>query len=295
MTYTSLLRTTLNVGVLAAVTFLGACTSTAPRAQMPSPRSTVLNSSPSDSSEMHIADTALQGGNVQMAGSIYERELAAHPESLEALLGLADANYLGGDMSRAGPLYARADILTKGARPARLGLARVALHEHRFAEAISIYDPMVKANPADAIAWSGLGSAWDMSGDHVKAQSVYRAGLSAVPSDVALRSNLGLSLVLSGQPREGANLLLEIAGATNAPPQARQNLALAYGVLGNGEAAGRILSMDLPKASVTDNLRYYDTVRAMLATHAAAPAINQVPVTSSTAHTAVPVKPSSGS
>jgi Flp pilus assembly protein TadD len=295
MTSSSFRRTTLGAIAFATLSLVAACGSTTARTQMPASHPTVLNSSPSDASEMRIADTALQGGNLQMAGSIYERELASHPDSLDALLGLADANYLGGDTGRARPLYERADVLTKGARGPRLGLARVALHDHRFAESIALYEPLVKANPTDAVAWAGLGSAWDMSGDHTKAQAVYRAGLAAVPGDIALRSNLGLSLVLGGEPREGANMLLEIAGATNAPPQARHNLALAYGVLGNNEAARRILSLDLPKASVADNLRYYNAVRALLAAHPAASVTSVAPALPATARAGVLVSPQAGS
>jgi Flp pilus assembly protein TadD len=77
--------------------------------------------------------------------------------------------------------------------------------------------------------------------------------------------NLGLSLILGGNPREGANVLLDITRFPAAPPQARQNLALAYGLLGNTEAAAEILARDLPKASVKDNLRYYEIQRARLA------------------------------
>jgi Flp pilus assembly protein TadD len=76
--------------------------------------------------------------------------------------------------------------------------------------------------------------------------------------------NLGLSLTLSGDPREGANVLLDVTRFPAAPPQARQDLALAYGLLGNREAAAEILSRDLPKASVEDNLRYYDIQRELM-------------------------------
>lgn len=79
-----------------------------------------------------------------------------------------------------------------------------------------------------------------------------------------LSVNLGLSLILSGNPREGANVLLDVTRYPAAPSQARQDLALAYGMLGNTEAAAEILSQDLPKASVQDNLRFYAIQRARL-------------------------------
>ena len=81
---------------------------------------------------------------------------------------------------------------------------------------------------------------------------------------MALRNNLGLSLILSHQPRAGANMLLDLANVPSAPPQGRQNLALAYGMLGNADAAERILQIDLPDSQVQDNLRFYRAVRARL-------------------------------
>jgi Flp pilus assembly protein TadD len=88
-----------------------------------------------------------------------------------------------------------------------------------------------------------------------------RSALKANPGDPMLSINLGLSLVLGGNAREGANVLLDVTRYPDAPPQARQDLALAYGMLGNVDAAAEILSKDLPKASVDDNLRFYATQR----------------------------------
>jgi Flp pilus assembly protein TadD len=245
-----------------AALVLCACHASQPIVQ---PRPSALNTMPSTASEFRIADAALQSGNVQMASSIYERELSTHPDSLPALQGLGDALYMTGDIARARQLYEKALQVAPGKREPSIGLARIAIRDRRFDDAIALYRPLVSANASDGLAWEGLGTAYDLKGDHDTAQTTYRAGLKANPADMALRSNLGLSLVLGGNPREGANVLLDIASAPDAPPQARQNLALAYGVLGNGDAAGRILSMDLPKASVKDNLRYYEQVRTLLA------------------------------
>jgi hypothetical protein len=83
-----------------------------------------------------------------------------------------------------------------------------------------------------------------------------------------LKADLGLSLILDRRAREGANVLLDIAGLPDAPTQARENLALAYGVLGNDEAAKRILTTDMPAASAEDNVRFYENLRARWDAHA---------------------------
>jgi hypothetical protein len=79
-----------------------------------------------------------------------------------------------------------------------------------------------------------------------------------------LTVDLGLAMVLGGELRKGANLLLSVAGEPSAPAQARHDLALAYGLLGNDGAADKILMRDLPRASTDDNLTFYKVVRARL-------------------------------
>jgi Flp pilus assembly protein TadD len=58
-------------------------------------------------------------------------------------------------------------------------------------------------------------------------------------------------------------VLLDVTRFPDAPPEARQDLALAYGMLGNPEAAAEILSKDLPRSSIDDNLRFYALQRGM--------------------------------
>ena len=74
-----------------------------------------------------------------------------------------------------------------------------------------------------------------------------------------------MSLALAGQPAEGVRILREVAGLPGASPRVRQNLALAYGLLGRDDDARAILQIDLPPNEVDDNLRYYRTLRQRLA------------------------------
>ncbi|HEV3105642.1 MAG TPA: tetratricopeptide repeat protein, partial [Trinickia sp.] len=154
---------------------------------------------------------------------------------------------------------------------AQLGLARVALRERQLDDALERYRRLVAAHPDNAAAAEGLGTTLDLEGQHADAQAVYRAALERHPEAEGLKTDLGLSLILSKRAREGANVLLDIAALPDAPPQARENLALAYGLLGNGEAAKRILAADMPAASAEDNLQFYRHLREKLvASNAAA-------------------------
>jgi Flp pilus assembly protein TadD len=255
-----------------------ACTTTTQ--QVTEMRPLTRNSSPSAMGELRIAETALDSGNIELATSLFNKVVQADPKSVPGLTGLGNTLYAVGDFTRAGVYYQRAGSFDPTATAPLIGIARVAVHQRRFDDAISTYRDVLARTPDDPMASAGLGAALDLKGDHAGAQAVLRQALKANPGDPLLSVNLGLSLVLGGDPREGANVLLDVTRYPGAPPQARQDLALAYGLLGNTEAAAEILGKDLPKASVKDNLRFYEIQRAHtpqpVDTHAAK--ITAVPV-----------------
>jgi Flp pilus assembly protein TadD len=214
--------------------------------------------------DMTIASTALQNGDISLATSMFGKVLETQPHNLEALTGLAAALATSGDLERARSMYERAAALAPGHTVPTLGLARIAVRQRRLDEAIELYQRVLSKEPANAMASAGLGTAWALKGDAQRAQTIYREALKRHPGDTMLTVDLGLSLVLDGQVRDGANLLLSVAGEPGAPVQARQDLALAYGLLGNSGAADQILTRDLPRASTDENLRFYKIVRARL-------------------------------
>jgi Flp pilus assembly protein TadD len=228
------------------------------------PQPMAATRAPDAAADLRIAESALEAGDTQLAVSLFEKMLKADPNSATAQLGLGDAMYAIGDLARAGLLYARVEAQAPEDPRAQLGLARVALRERRLDEALTRYRKLVAAHPENAVAAEGLGTALDLQGRHDEAQAVYRAALQRHPEVQGLKTNLGLSLTLSNRAREGANVLLDIAGLPDAPPQARQDLALAYGMLGNDDAAKRILSADLPAESAEDDLQFYRGLRARL-------------------------------
>lgn len=249
-----------------AVSLLTACASGGGNFQ---PRPIALQVGTDGTNDLRLADHVLQAGDVDLSTTLYEKILKADPNSLDAQLGLGDAMYQAGDLERARALYRHVVSQAPAQAAAQLGLARVALRQRRLDDAAALYRQLLAARPDDPVLCEGLGTVLDLQGRHADAQVVYRKALVAHPSVQGLRVNLGLSLVLDNKPREGANVLLDIAGLTDAPLQARQNLALAYGLLGNEDAAKRILLVDLPPSSADDNLRFYQSLRAKLAGYGA--------------------------
>ena len=250
-------RSALALVVLATV--LTGCASQHFVNVMPQPLPPTRN--PDAVADEHVAQSALQAGDTQLAVALFEKMLKADPRSTTAQLGLADAMYQTGDFARAGLLYARvAAAAPDDVRP-QLGLARVALRERRLDDAESRYRKLAAAHSDNPAAAEGLGATLDLEGRHADAQAVYRAALQQHPEVEGLKADLGLSLVLSNQVRAGANVLLDVVDLPNAPMQARQNLALAYGLLGNDDAARRILVADMSTDYADDDLRFYAALR----------------------------------
>jgi Flp pilus assembly protein TadD len=252
-------------GLLVLCIALAACTTTVKQSAEPIQPMTSGTSTLSQESELHIADTALQSGNIDLATNIYTQILQANPASVPGLTGLGDTLYAVGDFTRAVVYYDKALAIDPKNLPAMLGDARAAIRQRRLDDAVAAYQKILQLSPNNPLAAAGLGAALDMQGNHDAAQAALRAALQAAPGDPRLETNLGLSLIMAGKPREGANVLLDVTHFPAAPPEAREDLALAYGLLGNNAAATEILEADLPKSSVQDNLRYYGIQRQRLA------------------------------
>ncbi|MGF6415176.1 Flp pilus assembly protein TadD [Paraburkholderia sp. MM5482-R2] len=252
------------LGAAVSLLILAACTTTVkqsfgPVAPVSSPATLSLKG------ELHVAEAALESGNVDLATTIYMQIVQSNPDSVPGLTGLGDTLYAQGDYTRANVYYNKALSLDPNALPAMTGNARVAIRQRRLDDAVADYRRVLARSPNDPMAAAGLGTALDMQGHHDEAQAVLRNALLDNPGDPRLETDLGLSLVVAGKPREGANVLLDVTRFPAAPVEARQNLAMAYGMLGNIEAAEKILDADLPKKSTQDNLRYYAMQRMRLA------------------------------
>lgn len=249
-----------------ATVFLAGCASLAPPSE---PVAGLQSGADSRASSLRIAQSALASGDLEVAAQLYREILIAEPANLQAGLGLAEASFLAGQYGRADEIYRAVLGHHPGQLDAELGQARLAVRQRRLDDALRLYRDLDARHPDHPRIAAGLGATLDMQGQSALAQDIYRAAIRAHPDEAALRANLGLSLALSGKAREGVNTLLDVASLPSATPQARQNLAFAYGMLGREHDAETILQIDLPAAAVQDNLAYYRMLRKELGADAA--------------------------
>jgi Flp pilus assembly protein TadD len=231
-----------------------------------SPRVTPLEKGVlSHESDQRLAESALNGGNPEIAISLYKKILQRTPNDVHAVVGLGGALFQTNNLEQARQVFLQAERLEPQQLDAELGLARISIRQREFVAAVARYQAILQRIPDCLPALAGLGAAYDLQGLHAKAQTTYRQALLFHPDELGLRNNLGLSLILSRDLRAGISELMKIVDNPAAPAQARQNLALAYGLLGNKPAAERVLAGELPRTQIQENLRYYDILRARLA------------------------------
>ena len=152
--------------------------------------------------------------------------------------------------------------------------ALAALNANDFATAVTLSEQAVANSSNDAGFRALLGNAYFASGRFASAESAYRDSLALYPSQpqvvlklalvqIAQGSNAealaflsqarnvlepadyGLAVALAGQPQEAVNVLEAAARQPNADARLRQNLALAYALAGDWDAARTVAAQDV--------------------------------------------------
>lgn len=246
---------------------LAAC-ATEPVGQFPAPPEVEISAD----TLMRLGDSSRDGGNLAAAAGFYHRAHERAPERPEPLVALGTTFARMKAIGPAAEAY-RAAIATAPANAeARRGLGSLLLEANEPAQAVAQFEAAL-AQGADPRALNGLGIARDLLGDHAQAQADYRRALDLAGRDPQILNNLGLSLALSGQHEAAIALLEELVRDPQATPRFRQNLALAYGLAGRPDAARQLGQRDLDPESVQRNLGYYELLRALADTGAAAGAL----------------------
>lgn len=211
------------------------------------------------------ARAARASGDLEMAVRLLRSAITAgnRDRSLKIELGemLTDA----GDNEQAYQAINEAlDGATGEAREAgNVALGRLFLKLRRPTESIAFFDRALADNSRILRAHIGRGIALDLTGRFEQAQTAYLAALDLAPGDTRAQNNLALSYAFAGNFGRAVEIMHPMATAPTATPRLRQNLALIYGLMGNGELAASISRRDLDEATVQSNLRFYELLRRM--------------------------------
>jgi len=221
-------------------------------------------------SELRIADTALDSGQHRRRDDHIRPDRAGPIRARwQVLTGLGNTLYAVGDFHAGRRLLSackrnRCDQTTAPL----IGIARVAIHQRRFGDAISTYRRGADAQSrGDPLASAGLGAALGPERrSHGAHRSSCGAALKTNPGDPVLSANLGFVTdsrwqCTRGCERPAGRHALPRPRRRRARPGSRAGLRPSRQYRGSRR---EFLDGTLPKASVQDNLRYYEIQRNRL-------------------------------
>lgn len=188
-------------------------------------------------------------------------EYNTFPNDIEAARRFSEALRKGGQAERAAQVAGEA--LSRFPNDTALlytyGLAQVGARKPQ--EALR---PLALVASADENNWharSALGAALDLLGRFGEARAAYREALVIAPNNAGVLTNLGVSHLMAGEPEAAEPILRQAAALSDAPAEARQNLALALMLMGRFDEGEQLQRADLPPALAAENEAY---VRALL-------------------------------
>ncbi len=214
-----------------------------------------------DHPNLQVAEIARKRGDVAQAIHDYRDIIKQYPNCEKAYIGLGMALIDANAVAEAKITFEKAIALFPNSSPAYTGLGIVYLIMDQPENAINSFERALKLCSQNAKAFNGYGIALDLLNDHKAAEANYRAALELDPTNISYESNLALSLALSGNVHEAVRILERLARSPNATPRVRQNLSLAYGLLGDIKMAKKIGRTDLSDDMIMNNIGYFEAIK----------------------------------
>jgi Flp pilus assembly protein TadD len=210
---------------------------------------------------IRVADATAAAGDMASAIQMYRNAHKIDPLNSMVTERLGEALLRVGEFDDAVEVFGKA-VRGEGKPSARIGMAKALIALNQPQAAITHLEAALKVSESPRV-YNAMGVAYDLIGDHGAAQAHYRTGLDISAGNLSLQNNLGLSLSVSGRHDEAIRVLRKSASSPRAQPRNRLNLALAYGMAGETEAAAETARFDLNEAAVQQNLAFYATLRSL--------------------------------
>lgn len=214
--------------------------------------------------DLRLARATRNAGDLESAASLYREAMARNPGNPQIALELGDVLIDSGQPEQAIDLFGSVngdkghpDISLRAER----GIGRAYLVMQDAQAALDHFVLARDKAPQDPSTLVDCGVALDLLRRHADAQESYRAALHAAPRDTGARNDLALSLALTQQYDAALEVIVPIARSAAATPQIRQNLALIYGLKGDGKAADALSRVDLDAVATSSNVKLFSALR----------------------------------
>lgn len=210
---------------------------------------------------IRLGDRTQASGDTQSALAFYQRAHGLDPDHKGAFIKVANTLELLDERHSLEQFFASAlERTPEDSELLRLYANRL-ISNDKIPQAIIHLQNARDLDPNEAKTHNSLGVAFDLSGNHEKAQTSYQTALSLGPDNLETLNNLALSYALLGAYEKAADLLKPYGFDVTAPERLRLNLALIYGLMDREEDARAVAEQILDRESVENNLEIYRALR----------------------------------
>lgn len=206
-----------------------------------------------------IANSEKVEGNTTEASAIENQLINLEANEPESFLAMSKILQKQGRKQESLELLQTGEQLNPNDEKLRLALAIELIENNQNSEGLAKLKTIKTLKNKDY--YNGLGVANDKLGEHEAAQDAFDEGIAKYPKDDLLKNNLALSLIFTRDYQEAIEILKPLTKKPNAKVKYRHNLALAYGMSGKYEEAAKVLSYDLNKKKVDENIKAYKEMR----------------------------------
>ena len=241
-----------------------------------------------EQSLLYGADGAMNQGNTDAAEGDYMSAIAISTGHIEAHLALAHLYEKQHQPEKEAAILDRALALQPENPLANYQRGKLFLDSYHYDEARACFDRGLKSRPDDLDLNTGKAVTEDMLGNHTSAQMIYLRAMqvNAKANLATVKTDLAMSYMLGGTPKKAVDLLEPEVRKPGASSVTRQNLALAYGMLGRNAEAKKLLNGEIDEETRTlavARMREYVKDNSALNTPPLTPVITTAPATSSDA------------
>jgi Flp pilus assembly protein TadD len=210
---------------------------------------------------IQVGEEALRNGSPQIAFQVAQGILARSPSDTQALLIKGDAATQLGQNNDAEAAFLQVLTLEPKSVHGKIGLGRLRLGTDAAAAA-TLFEDVLRQEPANLNALNNLGIARDLLGQHQEAQTFYRRARSVDPSNIAARVNLALSLAMTGNAAEALQLIEPLANDPSASSKLRHDYAAVLAMGGRERDAEAVLGRDMSPPEIVQILETFRQHRA---------------------------------
>ncbi len=213
---------------------------------------------------LRMARATRQAGDMRAASGLYRQALAVAGTEVTPYIELADLYTREMDRAdRAIVLLSQASEINPGSVANALAIGRRLIEAEAYHQALTVYEAALQSEAEHIGLLKGKALALDMLGRHRDAEPIYDQAITLAPDQTAVLNNYAMSLIMAGEVARAVSIMEPLVkDPVRSTSRLRQNLALAYGLAGQDDAARRLLVQErLEPEAIAGNMAFYRSYR----------------------------------